>query len=100
MGLTLSHDGDTATIRVEGNLTVQTSPELEEAIRGLDEQVRDLDIDLSEVDYVSSAGLRVLVIAQKQTKLRGGHMRLLAPNDDVISVLDMTGLSEVFVIER
>ncbi|MBE6479110.1 MAG: STAS domain-containing protein [Olsenella sp.] len=100
MGLTLSHDGGTATIRVEGNLTVQTSPELEEAIRGLDEQVRDLDIDLSEVDFVSSAGLRVLVIAQKQTKLRGGRMRLLGPNDDVFSVLDMTGLSEVFVIER
>lgn len=89
-----------ATVSVEGKLTVQTAPELESTINGLNGQVVDLDIDLENVDYISSAGLRVLVAAQKMITSRGGKMRLLSPNDEVFEVFEMTGLSDIFTVER
>ena len=91
---------DKATIEVEGKLTVQSAPDLEAAIGALPANIMDVDIDLEDLDYISSAGLRVLVSAQKMLSQRGGTLRLLSPNDDVSDVFDMTGLSEVFTIER
>ena len=92
-------DGARAVFEVEGKLTVQTSPDLEAAIGKMPSSVCDFDIDLSGVSYVSSAGLRVFVAADKLATSRGGLMRLIAPNDEVMDVLEMTGLSEVFTIE-
>ena len=91
---------DKATIEVEGKLTVQSAPDLEAAIGALPASITEVDIDLENLDYISSAGLRVLVSAQKMLNTRGGTLRLLSPNDDVSDVFDMTGLSEVFTIER
>ena len=91
---------DKATIEVEGKLTVQSAPDLEGAIGALPPNLMHVDIDLEGLDYLSSAGLRVLVSAQKMLSQRGGTLRLLSPNDDVSDVFDMTGLSEVFTIER
>lgn len=91
---------DKATIEVEGKLTVQSAPDLEAAIGSLPASIMDVDIDLEDLDYISSAGLRVLVSAQKMLSQRGGTLRLLSPNDDVSDVFDMTGLSEVFTIEH
>ena len=92
-------DGVRAVFEVEGKLTVQTSPDLEAAIGKMPSSVCDFDIDLSGVSYVSSAGLRVFVAADKLATSRGGLMRLIAPNDEIMDVLEMTGLSEVFTIE-
>ncbi len=92
-------DGARAVFEVEGKLTVQTSPDLEAAIGKMPSSVCDFDIDLSGVSYVSSAGLRVFVAADKLATSRGGLMRLIAPNDEIMDVLEMTGLSEVFTIE-
>ena len=93
-------DGTAATFAIAGKLTVQTAPELEAAIDAIPEEVCDLIIDLSEVDYVSSAGLRVLVAAQKKVTAAAGNMRLLSPNDEVFEVFEMTGLSDIFTVER
>ena len=60
----------------------------------------DLIIDLSEVDYVSSAGLRVFVATDKLAVKRGGTFTLLHPCADVYDVLEMTGLVDIFTIER
>lgn len=92
---------DTGVVVVpEGKLTVQTAPELEAAIGTVDASATDLAIDLASVDYISSAGLRVLVATQKMMAQRGGNLRLLSPNDDVQEVFEMTGLADVFNIER
>ena len=93
-------DGSKATIGLSGKLTVQTSPDLSVAVDRLPADVVDFDIDLAEVDYIASAGLRVLVATDKLAVKRGGRMRLLHPCDEVVEVFEMTGLSEVFVIER
>ncbi len=89
-----------ATVTVDGKLTVQTAPDLETAINEIDPQVTNLDIDLANVDYISSAGLRVLVAAQKKITAAAGNMRLLSPNDEVFEVFEMTGLSDIFTVER
>lgn len=92
----------TATITVAGKLTVATSPDLEAAIQQLDDagEVNAYDIDLSELEYISSAGLRVLVGAQKLAMRKGGTMRLLHPTDAVMEVFELTGLADVMDIER
>ena len=88
-----------ATVTVDGKLTVQTAPDLETAINEIDPQVTNLDIDLANVDYISSAGLRVLVSTEKIAAQRNGKMLLLHPNEEVSEVFDMTGLADVFTIE-
>ena len=93
-------DGCKATFVLSGKLTVQTSPNLNEAVDKLPISICDIDIDLAGIDYIASAGLRALVAADKLAVKRGGRMRLLHPADDVMEVLEMTGLSEVFTVER
>ena len=100
MNIQSSIDGEKATIEPIGKLTVQTSPDLSAAVEQLPANICDIDVDLTNVDYIASAGLRVLVATEKLTVKRGGTMRLLHPCDSVMEVLEMTGLSEVFAIER
>lgn len=89
-----------AIVAPEGKLTVATAPELEATIGTLGEDVKSLDVDLAGVDYVASAGLRVLVAAQKLMSSRSGAMTILHPSDDVYDVFEMTGLAEILTIER
>ncbi|MBE6480080.1 MAG: STAS domain-containing protein [Olsenella sp.] len=95
-------DGTKATISLAGKLTVVTSPELEDAVRRIEESgsIVDYDIDLSELDYIASAGLRVLVGMQKVANSRGGTVRLLNPNEGVAEVFEMTGLVDIMTIVR
>ena len=100
LSITTTTDGKKATIVLVGKLSVTTSPQLEEEITKLDDAICDLDFDLAALDYISSAGLRVLVAASKMIATRGGSMHLLHPTDDVLEVFDMTGLSDIFEIEE
>ncbi len=93
-------EGTTATLELEGKLTVQTVQDLREAVDELSDGVRDFDIDLAGVSYIASAGLRILVGIGKLAIARGGKMRLLHPCDYVMEVLEMTGLSGVYAIEK
>ena len=93
-------EGQKATFGMRGKLTVQTVPDLEAAIDRLPVEVSDFDLDLAQVTYVSSAGLRVFVAADRLATSRGGTMRLLHPNDEVMEVFEMTGLADVLPIER
>lgn len=100
MDITCSLDGTKATVAITGKLTVATSPELEEAVRGLAESAVDFDLDLSGLEYTSSAGLRVFLATNRIATAKGGVMRLLHPSETVMEVLEMTGLAEVLVIEK
>ena len=100
MEITTTIDGSKALLVLNGKLTVQTSPDLTAVLDELPEEICDFDIDLAKVPYIASAGLRALVGANKLTAMRGGTMRLLHPTDEVWDVFEMTGLSEVFIVER
>ena len=100
MDIQITSDNARATLALKGKLTVRSSPELDDAIVSLDGSIADIDIDLSEVEYVSSAGLRVFVSSSKLAERRGGTLRLLRPRDEVYEVFQMTGLEEVLVVVR
>lgn len=100
MEVKTSIEGTRALIVPKGKLTVRTSPDLGAAIDSLPNDVCDIDIDLKDVEYLASAGMRVIVSADKLAVNRGGAMRLLNPSNEAMEVLDMTGLSEVLKIER
>lgn len=93
-------DGSSATIALVGNLTVATTPDLEAAFAELPEGVADITLDLSRLDYVASAGLRVIVSQAKKARENGGSVRLENPNDEVMEVLDVTGLVEILEITQ
>ena len=89
-------EGEKLTLTVGGRLDTNTSPELE-AEMVLD-GVKEVVFDLAGLEYISSAGLRVLMAAQKAMMAAGGKMSVANPNAMVKGVFDMTGLSSVFTI--
>ena len=89
-------EGEKLTIRVVGRLDTTTSPDLEAAIK-LD-GVKEVVFDFSGLEYISSAGLRVLMTAQKAMSSSGGGMSVRNPNETVKGVFDITGMSGVFNI--
>ncbi len=84
------------TLKVSGRIDTNTSPELESELK-LD-GVTEVVFDFSAVEYVSSAGLRVLMMAQKAMMACGGKMSVANPNAMVRDVFDMTGMSGIFTI--
>jgi anti-anti-sigma factor len=61
--------------------------------------VNSIDIDLSELDYVSSAGLRVLLVAAKAAKAKGGKVTLLSPKPATVEVLKISGFDKIIPIK-
>jgi len=91
-------EGTNATIALVGNLTVATTPDLEAAFADLPEDVTDVTLDLTELNYVASAGLRVIVAQDKKARQNGGAVRMKNPNDEVMEVFDVTGLVDILEI--
>ena len=87
-----------ATIKVEGELNALTASDLQDVVNELSENIVDIDIDLSDTTYVSSAGIRVFVGASKLSESRDGKFRVLHPQEDVYDVFQMTGLDEAFIV--
>ena len=81
---------------ISGRLDTNTSPDLEGELK-LD-GVSEVDFDFAALEYISSAGLRVLMATQKAMMAAGGKMSVANPTAMVKGVFDMTGLSSVFTI--
>ncbi|MDO4865189.1 MAG: STAS domain-containing protein [Clostridia bacterium] len=90
-------NGSALTLAVEGRLDTTTAPELEQEIKALD-GVETLTMDFAGLDYISSAGLRVLLSAQKQMSKRGG-MKVVNVSELVMEVFEVTGFSDILTIE-
>ena len=97
MNIDKSRDGGRLTLKVEGRLDTNTSPELEAEMK-LD-GVSEVVFDFSGLEYISSAGLRVLMAAHKAMTASGGSMKIFRPNAMVLGVFEITGLSSVFAVE-
>ena len=91
-------DGTTLTITLEGRLDTTTAPDLEKELKGGLDGVTELIMDLERLDYISSAGLRVLLSAQK-TMNKQGSMKLIHVNDMVMEVFEVTGFADILTIE-
>lgn len=84
-------------LAVSGRVDSSTSTELDEVLQNrLDEGRANLVLDLSDVDYMSSSGLRSLVSALRASKKKGGDVRIAAPSERVREVLGLAGLDSLF----
>jgi len=92
-------DGAVMTIALEGRLDTNTSPELEKELNLVLGGVNDLTFDLAELKYVSSAGLRVLLMAQKAMNAKSGKMLIKNSNADLMDIFDVTGFVDILNIE-
>ncbi len=90
-------EGGKLILAPAGRIDTNTSPELEDAL--VYDGVNEIVFDFAAVEYISSAGLRVLMTAQKAMMAAGGKMTVKSPNTMVRNVLDMTGMSSIFTIE-
>ena len=96
---TVERTGECLIVKIAGRLDAQTAPTLEEAIEEELEGVTEVTFDLEGLDYLSSAGLRILFAAFKLMGKRNGTMRILNVGDEVRNVLDMSGFSAIFSAE-
>ena len=86
------------TLKIEGRLDTVTAPELEKVVNEETADVRELILDMKELEYISSAGLRVLLAAQKKMN-KQGFMKLTGVCDAVMEVFEMTGFADIPTIE-
>ena len=91
--------GSTLTMRIIGRLDTMTAPELEAALRTSLTNVNELVFDFAELEYISSAGLRVVLNAQK-TMSRTGTFIVRHANSDIMEVFEMTGFTDILTIEN
>ena len=90
--------GTAAALKLSGRLDTTTAPELEAAIDGCAADIKDLVLDCAELAYISSAGLRVLLKAQKSMAVKGS-MKLTNVNESIMEVFDITGFIDILTIE-
>ena len=90
-------EGNNVTLVLSGRLDTSTAPGLEEEVKTGLEGTEDLVFDLTELDYISSAGLRVLLSALKKMQ-KQGSMKITNPNESVMEVFEVTGFSDVMTI--
>lgn len=85
-------------LSIAGRLDTQTAPELENELSGVLDGCKALTFDMSALEYVSSAGLRVILKAQKAMNTQGS-MKLTGVNESIMEVFDITGFLDILTIE-
>ncbi len=90
-------DGDKLTIALEGRLDTTTAPQLEEEVNKMGD-VKELIFDFTKLEYISSAGLRVLLASQKIMN-KQGSMKVTNTNEEVKEIFEVTGFIDVLTVE-
>ena len=91
-------NGAAVTLKIIGRLDTATAPALEKEIDASVPGMQELVLDCGELEYVSSAGLRVILKAQKRMNAQGS-MKLTAVNESIMEVFDITGFADILTIE-
>ena len=98
MNINIEKTNGAVLMSLEGRLDTTTAPELETAINNEGETLKSLVLDFGGVDYISSAGLRVLLTAQKKMNVQG-NMELTNVSEAVMDIFEMTGFADILVIK-
>ncbi|MCI6714587.1 MAG: STAS domain-containing protein [Lachnospiraceae bacterium] len=98
MTIGIAKETESLTMKLGGRLDTTTAPELEKAFEENMDVSKDLILDMKELEYISSAGLRVLLTAQKKMN-QSGKMKLTGVSDEVMEVFEITGFSDILTIE-
>ena len=87
------------TVVISGNIDTVTAPELDAKLQENISDVKDLVLDFAAVDYISSAGLRVILMANQQMEDVDGNLTIKNVNEDVRDVFEMTGFDSLLNLE-
>ena len=99
MNIVKTQEGSKLTIALEGRLDTVTAPQLEAELRTAGNGVSERVFDLGALDYVSSAGLRVLLSAQKVMN-RQGSMTIRSVKPEIMEIFEVTGFTDILNIEE
>lgn len=97
MNIKQKREGKKLTLLVSGQIDTSTAPNLLEVIKQSIPGVEELVLDLAEVDYISSAGLRVILFTQKTMNAQGS-MKVANVNSDIMETFELTGFTDVLTI--
>ena len=98
MTINMNKEGSALSVAPEGRLDTTTAPQLESELRAALDGVTDLSMDLAKLDYVSSAGLRVLLSTQKLMN-RQGKMTIRNVKPEIMEIFEVTGFVDILTIE-
>lgn len=98
MNIIKKANGNQLCISLEGRLDTTTAPELEKVLSGSLDDVTELIFDMGALDYLSSAGLRILLGAQKQMN-KQGSMKVTNVNETIMEIFEVTGFADILTIE-
>ena len=98
MNIEVKRKSEEVIIEVEGRLDTTTAPSLDKTINENINDVNVLVLDLKELKYISSAGLRVLLSAQKKIQ-KNGSMKVRNVCEEIMEIFDMTGFTDILTIE-
>ena len=98
MNISIEKENGVTALKLDGRLDTTTAPELEKAINAEGAELKSLVLDFKGVDYISSAGLRVLLTAQKKMNVQGS-MELINISEAVMDIFEMTGFADILVIK-
>ena len=98
MKITKNAEGEKLTVALEGRLDTTTSPQLEQEFKSSLDGVQELVIDMTALEYISSAGLRVLLSAQKVMN-KQGSMKVTNVNKEIMDIFEVTNFTEILTIE-
>ena len=91
-------EGEKAVLTLSGRIDSNTARDLEREVKAVLDGVTDFTLDMEKIEYISSAGLRVLLAAQKQMN-KQGKMTILHVNETVMEIFEITGFSDILTIE-
>jgi len=100
MDIKKSKQNDNLVVSIKGRLDTNTAPELEKSVSDSLSSIKTLTLDLVNLDYISSAGLRVILTLHKTMSAQGASLVVAHPKDEVMEVFDMTGFSSFLTIEE
>ena len=92
-------ESGTVTLTMKGKLSTTTSPQFQEALTSALNEAKQIILDFKEVDYVASAGLRVLLLGEKNAKASGKIMTLINVSADIMEIFDVTGFTGILNIK-
>lgn len=100
MQIIKNEENDKIVIKLEGRLDKLSSPTMEEEIKPEVEKKKNIVFDLKDLQYISSAGLRILLATEKKVKENGNTMNIINVNNDVMDILTVTGFIYILDIEK
>ena len=99
MEIKKNQSGKSIILSLKGRLDTVTSPKLQDALAEVLTDFNDVELDFASIDYVSSAGLRVLLFGQKKSHSSGKTMKLKNVSPEVMEVFEVTGFNGMLTIE-